>query len=554
MGLRRSIIIYVYSVIYMKSKRLVALGFLGSTLDRGPQDAKRWKLWRPTVSLFQQSDLDISRFELFYSKKFDPLATQIAADIKSASPKTVTKSHPTEIKDAWDFEEVYGTLLDFSLSYPWNVEEEEYLLHITTGTHVAQICMFLLAESRYIPAKLIQTSPPSRGDSNREGTFKIIDLDLSKYDRITSRFNKARKDDLSFLKSGIETKNEKFNHLIEQIEKVAVSSREPILLLGPTGAGKSQLARRIYELKKQRGQIKGSFIDVNCATIRGDGAMSALFGHTKGSFTGAVKSRNGHLLTANEGILFLDEIGELGLDEQAMLLRALEEKIFFPLGADKEITSDFQLIAGTNRNLQALCRQGEFREDLLARINLWSFTLPSLRERKEDIAPNIAYELERFSQKHNLQVSFNKEAREEYCKFATSVQAHWTSNFRDLNASITRLATLATAGRISLQIVKEEIQRLKNTWSTISSEEDLSELSDYFGFSEELFDQIDRFERAQLIDVLKLCKKSRSLAEAGRELFAISRKDKPNYNDADRLRKYLGRFNISWKGQRQNRN
>jgi transcriptional regulatory protein RtcR len=102
-----------------------------------------------------------------------------------------------------------------------------------------------------------------------------------------------------------------------------------------------------------------------------------------------VQERAGLLRAANNGMLFLDEIGELGLDEQAMLLRALEEKTFLPLGSDKEAHSDFQLICGTNRDLHAAVREGRFREDLLARIHLWTFVLPGLRDRREDIEPNL---------------------------------------------------------------------------------------------------------------------------------------------------------------------
>jgi len=152
--------------------------------------------------------------------------------------------------------------------------------------------------------------------------------------------------------------------MINQIEKVSIRSVEPMLLTGPTGAGKTQLAKRIYELKKHLGKVTGNLVAVNCATLRGDNAMSALFGHTKGSFTGANNSRAGLLKEADHGLLFLDEVGELGLDEQAMLLRAIEEKRFLPVGADKEVTSDFQLIAGTNRDLKALAERGEFRHDL----------------------------------------------------------------------------------------------------------------------------------------------------------------------------------------------
>ncbi len=164
-------------------------------------------------------------------------------------------------------------LHDFARAYPFDTSREDYLVHITTGTHVAQICLFLLTESRHIPARLLQTSPGKRGHAHgggRPGTYAIIDLDLSRYDRLASRFRREHADARSFLKDGIETKNVAFNALIERIEKVASTSRAPILLTGPTGAGKTQLARRIFELKKSRRLVKGSFAEVNCATLRGD--------------------------------------------------------------------------------------------------------------------------------------------------------------------------------------------------------------------------------------------------------------------------------------------
>lgn len=338
--------------------------------------------------------------------------------------------HLVSFKDAWDFEEVYATLHDFARRYPFEPDREDYLVHITPGSHVQQISLFLLTEARYFPARLIQTSPPKR---KREGagTFRVIDLDLSKYDQLASRFAREQHEGLSFLKSGIDTKNPAFNALIAQIERVAINSREPILLLGPTGSGKSQLARKIYELKRARRQVNGDLVDVNCATLRGDMAMSTLFGHVKGAFTGATRDRPGHLRLADQGVLFLDEIGELGRDEQAMLLRALEEKRFLPVGADKEVRSDFQLIAGTNRHLKKEVQTGNFREDLFARINLWTFRLPSLQERGEDVEPNLNYELAQFSKTHGRQATFSKESRELFLHFAVSRQRKQNTNDAD---------------------------------------------------------------------------------------------------------------------------
>lgn len=292
----------------------------------------------------------------------------------------------------------------------------------------------------------------------------IIDLDLSRYNAIASRFAEERQQALDFLKSGIATRNSHFNRMIEQIEKVAIKSRAPILLNGPTGAGKSFLARRIFELKQARHQFSGAFVEVNCATLRGDTAMSTLFGHVKGAFTGARESREGLLRSANGGMLFLDEIGELGADEQAMLLKAIEEKTFYPFGSDRQVSSDFQLIAGTVRDLRQLVAEGKFREDLYARINLWTFTLPGLRQRQEDIEPNLDYEVERHASLTGDSVRFNTEARRAWLAFATSPQATWRGNFRELSASVTRMATFATSGRITLDTVEDEINRLRYNW------------------------------------------------------------------------------------------
>jgi transcriptional regulatory protein RtcR len=415
-----------------------------------------------------------------------------------------------------------------------------YLIHITTGTHVAQICWFLLAEARYLPAKLVQTSPPRKKEAGDvAGSYAVIDLDLSRYNKIATRFAREHAETVSFLKSGIATRNARFNQMIEQIERVAVRSRAPMLLCGPTGAGKSFLARRVYEMKKARHQLAGRFVEVNCATLRGDSAISALFGHVKGAFTGAQTERAGLLRSADGGLLFLDEIGELGLDEQAMLLKAIEEKRFFPLGGDREVESDFQLIAGTVRDLKQWVAEGKFREDLYARINLWTYDLPGLAERAEDIEPNLEFELARFAEMQGEQVRFNAEARRAYLKFATSPEAKWSGNFRELSASITRLATLADSGRIGAEGVAEEIGRLKYGWQG----RDASPLDALLG---EAVEALDLFDRMQLERVVDVCQKCSSLSDAGRRLFGVSRQEKAKANDADRLRKYLARFGLDW--------
>ena len=527
--------------------KTVAIGFLGSSLDLG-KPAARWERWRPSVSLCQQEDLLIHRFELLHQPELAGPARHVADDINAVSPETTVVLRPFALGDPWAFEEVYGALHEFARSYPFDPDAEEYLIHITTGTHVAQICMFLLTESRHFPGRLIQTSP-GREPRYAQGSYQIVDLDLSRYDAIASRFREEQKEAASLLKSGIATRSVRFNRLIDRIEQVAIHSREPLLLMGPTGAGKSRLARRIFELKRARHQVAGDFVEVNCATIRGEAAMSALFGHVKGSFTGALRDRPGLLRAANRGVLFLDEIGELGLDEQAMLLRALEEKVFLPLGGDREVKSDFMLIAGTNRNLGEMVRERRFRDDLLARINLWTFVLPGLRERVEDIEPNLDFELEQFARNAGANVRFNREARERFVRFATSPEASWAGNFRDLNGAVIRMATLARGGRITSEIVDEEIARLRNEWHPRDHSAATGALVRCLG--EDALAALDPFDRVQLEHVVDTMRRARSLSDAGRLLFSASRKQKTTANDADRLRKYLTRFGLDWKSVRE---
>lgn len=354
--------------------KTTVVSVLGTRKDaHGGYGPARWETWRPTIGLVMQEDLPIDELHLILNREFLSLGERVKADILSVSPETEVLLDIVELENPWDFEEVYEKFYDYAKRPCFHDEQTDYYIHISTGSHVEQICLFLLAESRHLPAKLIQTSPKEghvRHSSDPRGTYTMIDLDLSRYDKLAKRFEVERQDDLAFLKQGIDTRNDAFNRLIETIERVALRSAEPILLTGPTGAGKTQLAKQIYALKKQSGKVKGAFVAVNCATLGGDLAKSALFGHKRGAFSGAGADHDGFLKEADGGIIFLDEIGELPLEAQTLLLKAIEEKTFRPLGASEDTQSDFQLICGTNRDLVEDVEKKTFRRDLLARINL----------------------------------------------------------------------------------------------------------------------------------------------------------------------------------------
>ena len=179
------------------------------------------------------------------------------------------------------------------------------------------------------------------------------------------------------------------------------------------------------------------------------------------------------------------------------------------------------------------------------RINLWTFDLPPLRERREDIEPNLRFELEQHAGKTGSKITFNKEAQEKFLRFAQSPESSWSGNFRDLNAAVTRMATLAAGGRITVDIVEEEIDRLRAQWSRLRDDPTGEILGQHL--SPEQLERIDPFDRVQLAEVIRACAASRTLSEAGRLLFSASRQRKESGNDADRLRKYLTRFGLDWR-------
>ncbi|HNH50629.1 MAG TPA: sigma 54-interacting transcriptional regulator, partial [Myxococcota bacterium] len=213
---------------------------------------------------------------------------------------------------------------------------------------------------------------------------------------------------------------------------------------------------------------------------------------------------------------------------------------FVPLGSDREQRSDFQLIAGTNRDLREAVAEGRFREDLLARLDVWSFVLPGLRDRLEDLEGLLDQELRLRGELVGRRLSLSQEGRERWLQFARSPEALWRGNLRDLGGSVLRMATLAPGGRVDLPTVEEELGRLRERWSG-GRADPLAGL-----LTEQELGELDRFDRVQLEEVMRVCRQSRSQSEAGRVLFAASRRLKANPNDADRLGKYLGKFGLDF--------
>ena len=230
-----------------------------------------------------------------------------------------------------------------------------------------------------------------------------------------------------------------WQRILRQIVEIAIFSDTDLLLTGETGTGKEQVARLVHHLDRRA--RKGDLVCVDCTTLSRELMGSELFGHERGSFTGAVASRDGAVALARRGTLFLDEIGELDLPLQAQFLRVIQERSFKRVGSGVWQQADFRLICATNRDLKRDVQDGEFRADLYYRISGRTVRLPPLRERREDIPFLATCFLEQASGRHNKKLGgFHPSAIE------LLGQTQWPGNVRELQNEIERAVALASEG------------------------------------------------------------------------------------------------------------
>ncbi len=222
--------------------------------------------------------------------------------------------------------------------------------------------------------------------------------------------------------------------VLRQVDQVAATD-STVLVTGETGTGKELVARAIHEASSRR---KQALVKVNCGAISAGLVESELFGHVKGAFTGALAHRDGRFKVADRGTLFLDEVGELPLETQVKLLRVLQEQEFEPIGSNQTVRVDVRIIAATNRDLAAACREGRFRSDLYYRLNVVPIAIPPLRERQSDLRLLIAFFLERSARKLGKPpVQVSEAAMERLLQYP------WPGNVRELENVVERAVVLA---------------------------------------------------------------------------------------------------------------
>src|SRR5437764_1299904 len=288
-------------------------------------------------------------------------------------------------------------------------------------------------------------------------------------------------------------KGETMRRVMAQVERVAASESR-VCIMGETGTGKELVARTIHERSAHAGR---PFVTLNCAAVPAELIESELFGHEKGSFTGASGRHIGKFEQADQGTIFLDEIGDMPLNMQAKLLRVLEEGEVERIGGDKPIAVNVRVVVATHRDLEARVREEKFRQDLFHRIYVFPLVLPPLRERREDIPLLVQHFAEQVCAQNSWKpVPFTDEAME-------ALQAYsWPGNVRELRNMIERLMLLATDGRVDLATVEMALPARSSSGTSTSVQSNSGPLAD----------RVQSFEREVLLVELKRSHYNVSLA------------------------------------------
>jgi len=249
------------------------------------------------------------------------------------------------------------------------------------------------------------------------------------------------------------TNNFKMQQVFKVSEKVA-GSNSTVLLTGESGTGKELIARAIHEISG----VTGHLVPVNCGAIPENLLESELFGYEKGAFTGATNSKPGRFVMADNGTIFLDEIGEMPLSLQVKLLRVIQEKTVEPVGGIKSRLVNVRIIAATNKNLKELVKAGRFREDLYYRLNVVHIELPSLKERPEDVSALLEYFTTKFAEENNRRpLVFSTDA------LNTLTGYEWPGNVRELENLVERLSILNDGDAVYMDDLPEHIRSTANS-------------------------------------------------------------------------------------------
>ncbi len=321
-----------------------------------------------------------------------------------------------------------------------------------------------------------------------------IDRMISKgrLERENTQLKRALKQRYAF--PNIVGKSERMLRLLDQVAQVA-PSRATILITGETGTGKELIAKAIHAHSARADQM---FVPVNSGSLPSELLESILFGHVKGSFTGAVANRKGLFETANRGTIFFDEIGTVGPEIQVKLLRVLQDREFMPLGSNESMRVDVRIVAATNADLKKLVDDGRFREDLYYRLNVINLALPPLRDRKEDIPLLVDHFFTRYCQENEK--FLNSEGRSVLSFEPEAMQIlmehNWPGNVRELENVVERAVVLTTSSSVPAHVLPDNLQAAAGIRISRGSDGTL-------GPDASLFEMVAEYERRIIVETLE---------------------------------------------------
>jgi len=428
----------------------------------------------PIITLAREMQFD--RAILFSTPSTSTHSVGTRDALGQVSPETAIEIYDFPLIDPTDYEAIRQALQSWITKRGGCGSEDEFFVSIASGTPQMHVTWLTLVASGELPAKILNTRPPRYVTKDKPLISEVevfpqpfplarTSVGRTDMDRITARAPLGRSFPLAARKEpgpdegvphrvggtftqltqpdvgkaaqvvGIIGEHPEFLKILQKASLLA-PTRYPVLILGETGTGKELLARFIHHLS---GRSADTFVPLNCAAIPKDLVESTLFGHKKGSFTGAHEDRKGKFDAADKGTLFLDELGELPIEVQPKLLRVLQDGVVEPIGEAKGHKVNVRIIAATNANIDKAIKTGRLREDLFYRLKVGICHLPALRERRSDIQKIALYVLERVNASVRHPKRFSREA------LAWLMGRQWSGNIRDLENTIEGAAIL-TAG------------------------------------------------------------------------------------------------------------
>lgn len=414
--------------------------------DRDPDyvDSKtKEKMDGPILTLLTHNQFEV--IELFFTPDKAENVTKTIAAITGKYPSIIINRRPVQISDPTNYQEIMSELRRCNAAIRKQYDSADYFIFLSPGTPQMHSSWLLLAASGEVPAKLYQMRDPRQ---QKEGQCPVTEIDpqsnwfphVATVKHDLTDYPTINTDDIetAIHKAGIVGSNETIKDIIKTTVQAAYSDSS-IIIFGESGTGKERLAHFIHAMSPRS---EKKLITINCAAIPDNLVESELFGHERGAFTGATVRKSGKFEDAHEGTLFLDEIGDMNIDVQTKILRAIQEGEFYHVGGKVPITSNIRIIAATHRNLLQRIREGLFREDLFYRLNVIPIILKPLRERRQDIGILAKYFVAKLNEAKKVQKTLTSEALELLSR------QFWKNNIRELNNIVERAHVMTSGAEI----------------------------------------------------------------------------------------------------------